>query len=267
MDLDGPGQRQHACRVMLVGDRSGMTAMELMEDVRARLANRVQLTTDGLKAYPEAVEGVFKAGNMATACAGSYSSPKFYNNPDYLRSGGSRPNYNPSMRRLHQGLHLPVAGGQVLTHRHPHDPGPNHLLHRQPRVSAVPGRGQRACATDRPAHVRGTERASGPDQRSHPHAQNHRLRRHLQHPDLRQALPGQRPQLRPVPPGRRHRDDREHVQMRTCQPVRLHRHLRAGQKLRPARVADQPAPGRLQQRRFALSALRKVVRLHGGGAV
>jgi len=97
VDLDGPGQRQHACRVMLVGDRSGMTAMELMDDVRARLTNRVQLTTDGLKAYPEAVEGVFKAGNMATACADSYSSPKFYNNPDYLRSGGSRPNYNPSM--------------------------------------------------------------------------------------------------------------------------------------------------------------------------
>ena len=43
----------------LVGDRSGGTALELMDDVRARLANRVQLTTDGLKAYLEAVEGAF----------------------------------------------------------------------------------------------------------------------------------------------------------------------------------------------------------------
>ena len=42
-----------------VGDRSGETAIELMDDLRARLASRVQLTTDGLKAYLEAVEGAF----------------------------------------------------------------------------------------------------------------------------------------------------------------------------------------------------------------
>ena len=30
-----------------------------MDDLRSRLANRVQLTTDGLKAYLEAVEGAF----------------------------------------------------------------------------------------------------------------------------------------------------------------------------------------------------------------
>ena len=32
-----------------------------MDDLRARLANRVQLTTDGPKAYLEAVEGTFGA--------------------------------------------------------------------------------------------------------------------------------------------------------------------------------------------------------------
>ncbi len=42
-----------------VGDRSSETAIELMDDLRARLACRVQLTTDGLKAYLEAVEGAF----------------------------------------------------------------------------------------------------------------------------------------------------------------------------------------------------------------
>ena len=42
-----------------VGDRSGESAMVLMDDLRARLANRVQLTTDGHKAYLEAVEGAF----------------------------------------------------------------------------------------------------------------------------------------------------------------------------------------------------------------
>ena len=42
-----------------VGDRSGESAMVLMDDLRTRLANRVQLTTDGHKAYLEAVEGAF----------------------------------------------------------------------------------------------------------------------------------------------------------------------------------------------------------------
>ena len=44
-----------------VGDRSGESAMILMDDLRARLANRVQLTTDGHRAYLEAVEGAFGA--------------------------------------------------------------------------------------------------------------------------------------------------------------------------------------------------------------
>ncbi|MBX9659310.1 MAG: IS1 family transposase [Nitrospiraceae bacterium] len=44
-----------------VGDRGAESAMVLMDDLRARLANRVQLTTDGHKAYLEAVEGAFGA--------------------------------------------------------------------------------------------------------------------------------------------------------------------------------------------------------------
>jgi len=36
-----------------------MYAVEFMDDLRSRLANRVQLTTDGHKAYLEAVEGAF----------------------------------------------------------------------------------------------------------------------------------------------------------------------------------------------------------------
>lgn len=42
-----------------VGDRSGQSATALMDNLRSRLANRVQLTTDGHKAYLEAVEGAF----------------------------------------------------------------------------------------------------------------------------------------------------------------------------------------------------------------
>ena len=42
-----------------VGDRTSLTAIEFMDDLRPRLANRVQLTSDGHKAYLEAVEGAF----------------------------------------------------------------------------------------------------------------------------------------------------------------------------------------------------------------
>jgi IS1 family transposase len=43
------------------GDRSGASAMVLMDDLHARIANRVQLTTDGHKAYLGAVEGAFRS--------------------------------------------------------------------------------------------------------------------------------------------------------------------------------------------------------------
>ena len=42
-----------------VGGRDGECAMWFVDDLRARLANRVQLTSDGHKAYLEAVEGAF----------------------------------------------------------------------------------------------------------------------------------------------------------------------------------------------------------------
>ena len=42
-----------------IGDRSSTTAIEFMDDLRGRLAHRVQLTTDGHKAYLEAVDGAF----------------------------------------------------------------------------------------------------------------------------------------------------------------------------------------------------------------
>jgi len=43
----------------MVGLRDGAYATEFMNDVASRLSNRVQLTTDGLKAYLEAVEDAF----------------------------------------------------------------------------------------------------------------------------------------------------------------------------------------------------------------
>jgi IS1 family transposase len=43
----------------LIGGRDGEYAMAFMDDLRSRLANRVQLTSDGYKAYLHAVEGAF----------------------------------------------------------------------------------------------------------------------------------------------------------------------------------------------------------------
>jgi IS1 family transposase len=47
----------------LVGVRTSDCAHEFMEDLADRLAERVQLTTDGLKVYPDVVEAAFK-GNV-----------------------------------------------------------------------------------------------------------------------------------------------------------------------------------------------------------
>lgn len=47
----------------LVGGRDGEYTMAFMDGLRSRLANRVQLTTDGHRAYLEAVEGAF-AGDV-----------------------------------------------------------------------------------------------------------------------------------------------------------------------------------------------------------
>lgn len=43
----------------LVGDRSLRSAVRLMDDLKARVVNRMQITTDGLKAYLTAVNSVF----------------------------------------------------------------------------------------------------------------------------------------------------------------------------------------------------------------
>jgi hypothetical protein len=46
----------------MVGNRNGATAKVFMDDLKDRLAHRVQLTTDGHKPYLQAVEDTFGAG-------------------------------------------------------------------------------------------------------------------------------------------------------------------------------------------------------------
>ena len=53
----------------LIGGRDAGYSAAFIDDVADRLANRVQLTTDGLKAYLEAVEGAFGADvDLCPAC-------------------------------------------------------------------------------------------------------------------------------------------------------------------------------------------------------
>ena len=44
---------------LVAGERDGQTALAFMDDLRGRLDDRPQLSTDGLKVYTEAVEGAF----------------------------------------------------------------------------------------------------------------------------------------------------------------------------------------------------------------
>ena len=48
----------------LIGGRDGEYALACMDDLRGRLANRVQLTSDGHRAYLEAVEGARLASRI-----------------------------------------------------------------------------------------------------------------------------------------------------------------------------------------------------------
>jgi IS1 family transposase len=59
-----------------VGDRSSQSAIVLMDDLRARLSNRVQLTSDGHKAYLEAVEGAFGGDVDFAQLVKIYGEPK-----------------------------------------------------------------------------------------------------------------------------------------------------------------------------------------------
>ena len=60
----------------LVGGRDGEYALAFMDDVKERLANRVQLTTDGHKAYLNAVEEAFGADIDYAMLVKMYGEPE-----------------------------------------------------------------------------------------------------------------------------------------------------------------------------------------------
>jgi IS1 family transposase len=86
-----------------IGDRGSATAHDFMEDLASRLANRIQLTTDGHKVYIDAVETAFGAGidySMLIKIYGQenpeearYSPPKCIGTITQCCSGSPDPNH------------------------------------------------------------------------------------------------------------------------------------------------------------------------------
>jgi len=89
----------------LVGGRDGEYAMAFMDDLRSRLANRVQLTSDGHKAYLEAVEGAF-GGDVDYAQlvklygASSESAKGRYSPAECIGARKERIEGNPDMKHV-----------------------------------------------------------------------------------------------------------------------------------------------------------------------
>lgn len=90
-----------------VGDRSGDTALVFMDDLRDRLANRVQLTSDGHNVYLEAVEAVF-AGDVDYAQLvklygqpeGETQTEKRYSSGECIGTKRRRKAGNPDMSQV-----------------------------------------------------------------------------------------------------------------------------------------------------------------------
>jgi IS1 family transposase len=86
-----------------VGDRDAITANAFLADVAGRMRNRVQISTDGLKAYEEAIERSFGGdadygqiiktyGSITTEDNRRYSAPEFVSCEKKAISG--RPDYD-----------------------------------------------------------------------------------------------------------------------------------------------------------------------------
>jgi hypothetical protein len=72
----------------LVGQRDAECALDFMHDLRSRLRNRVQLTSDGLVTYLTAVEKTFGADVDYAQLVKIYGEPRFATGPDRRYSAG-----------------------------------------------------------------------------------------------------------------------------------------------------------------------------------
>lgn len=72
----------------LVGGRDADSALDFMHDLRSRLRNRVQLTSDGLNTYLDAVEGAFGDDVDYAQLVKIYGEPRYASGPDRRYSPG-----------------------------------------------------------------------------------------------------------------------------------------------------------------------------------
>lgn len=88
----------------LVGGRDAEYAMTFMDDVAKRLDNRVQLTTDGHKAYLDAVEGAFGGDVDYAMLVKIYGQPvegqKRYSPPECIGAVKNRVEGNPDPKHV-----------------------------------------------------------------------------------------------------------------------------------------------------------------------
>lgn len=88
----------------LVGDRSAEAAAEFMKDLADRLANRVQLTSDGLTKYPAAVEAAFGGAVDFAQIVKLFSEPvegqRRYSPPVVTGTKKTKVNGDPDMKHV-----------------------------------------------------------------------------------------------------------------------------------------------------------------------
>lgn len=88
----------------LVGKRNSVTAREFMNDLSSRLANRVQLSTDGLAAYVDAIERAFGAdidyGQIVKAYEAEPIGPGRYSPPRVVSTDVTTIRGNPDIDHI-----------------------------------------------------------------------------------------------------------------------------------------------------------------------
>ena len=66
----------------VVGPRDGRTALDFMDDLRERVEDRPQISTDAMTGYPDAVDGAFGGDVDFAQIVKTYGKPPGEENPE-----------------------------------------------------------------------------------------------------------------------------------------------------------------------------------------